>query len=314
MVFLTNFPPATSTIDPGNTISVGQSDTPPIQPGRYFVTLYNPSTYLPQSFFIIAAFEVGQIVPVDFNSAGPVPLLDDAVTYAFITNTSPTTPTRDDRRDQRRHPRGSSAHLGSGVSFDQPGRHAFSADGKSRAEHREPTAAASLFIRRRHCEPPAGGNGNTSADIVLRRPNPPARCRISWKFYTIPDNDDLSTTRTAILTRPQTCFLAPAWSAVRVRSMLAFTTTDGGLTIIVNQFGTPANGDAWTSTAGSVSTNYYYLAFTEDTNLTTTPIKVRADAVVPTNHPPNLYSCTGAGHERAQRPERRRHMDAGDPG
>ena len=38
---------------------------------------------------------------------------------------------------------------------------------------------------------------------------------------------------------------------------------------------------AWTYTAGGVLTNYYYLMFTEDTNLTTTPIKFAPPPFVP---------------------------------
>ncbi len=57
------------------------------------------------------------------------------------------------------------------------------------------------------------------------------------------------------------------------------------LTIVMNQFGNPAltngQGTAWTYTAGGVLTNNYYLTFTEDTNLTTTPIKYAVPPLVP---------------------------------
>ncbi len=47
------------------------------------------------------------------------------------------------------------------------------------------------------------------------------------------------------------------------------------ITIIMNQFGNPysAGGDAWIYTAGAPITNYQYLAFTDNTNLATMPIK-----------------------------------------
>jgi len=64
------------------------------------------------------------------------------------------------------------------------------------------------------------------------------------------------------------------------------------LTIIMNQFGAynggGYNSTAWTYTAGGVFTNYEYLAFTEDTNLTTTPIMYAPVPLVPTNNG-NLY-------------------------
>jgi hypothetical protein len=69
---------------------------------------------------------------------------------------------------------------------------------------------------------------------------------------------------------------------------LAFTTAVGALTIIMNQSGGNVSGDAWTYTAGGVASNFLYLAFTEDTNLTTTPIKFAPPPFVPTGSS-NLY-------------------------
>ena len=55
------------------------------------------------------------------------------------------------------------------------------------------------------------------------------------------------------------------------------------LTIIMNQFGNPAgtNGTSWIYHAGGIQTNFFYLRFTEDTNLTTTPIKYAVPPFVP---------------------------------
>ena len=67
----------------GNSLSVGPSDVPPIQPGRYFVDITNQSATA-QTVFVIAvilpAHPTG--VTTDFGSTGSTPLLDDAVTYA----------------------------------------------------------------------------------------------------------------------------------------------------------------------------------------------------------------------------------------
>ena len=77
-------------LNPWGLISIGPSDIPPIQPGRYFVTLWNPST-LPQTFFVAAKLELGRAATVDFSPSGPTNLLDDAVMYSsvFVTNTLP---------------------------------------------------------------------------------------------------------------------------------------------------------------------------------------------------------------------------------
>ncbi len=76
---------------PGGSVSIGPSDLPPIQPGRYFVGIYNGSATPYSDVFIIAKFSLGQIAPIDFTAAGPTNLLDDAVMYSsvFVTNTLP---------------------------------------------------------------------------------------------------------------------------------------------------------------------------------------------------------------------------------
>ena len=53
------------------------------------------------------------------------------------------------------------------------------------------------------------------------------------------------------------------------------------LTIVMNQFATTNRSTAWTYNAGGLRTNYFYLTFTEDTNLTTTPIKFGPPPFVP---------------------------------
>jgi len=69
---------------PGNSISIGLTDVPPLQPGRYFIGIFNPSPNA-QNVYIIATFDIGaapeQLI---YNSSGSVPILDDAVTTDSI--------------------------------------------------------------------------------------------------------------------------------------------------------------------------------------------------------------------------------------
>ncbi len=76
----------------GNSLSVGPTDVPPIQPGRYYVDITNQSATA-QTVFVIAV-----ILPPNPTGtlttpppAGPTQILDDAVTYSdiFVTNTMP---------------------------------------------------------------------------------------------------------------------------------------------------------------------------------------------------------------------------------
>ena len=60
------------------------------------------------------------------------------------------------------------------------------------------------------------------------------------------------------------------------------------LTIIMNQNSNSQPTTAWSYTVHAAETNYLYLAFTENTNLTTTPIKFAPTPFVPTGSS-NLY-------------------------
>jgi len=61
------------------------------------------------------------------------------------------------------------------------------------------------------------------------------------------------------------------------------------LTIVMNATNHPAS-TYWTYTVGGVQTNYSYLRFTEDTNLTTTPIKYAVPPFVPSTVSGILYT------------------------
>ncbi|MGA2853708.1 MAG: LamG-like jellyroll fold domain-containing protein, partial [Verrucomicrobiota bacterium] len=92
-VALTNPPPGwVSGPGLGNSLSVGPTDVPPIQPGRYWVGITNQSGST-QDVYVVAV-----ILPpnpsgatTDFASTGSTRILDDAVTYSdvFVTNTLP---------------------------------------------------------------------------------------------------------------------------------------------------------------------------------------------------------------------------------
>ncbi len=84
--------------NPGGSLSIGPTDVPPIQPGRYYVGVYNPNPVgsADQRFSLFAAIlpPSPSATPVDFAAAGPVPLLDDAITISSnsiitMTNTEP---------------------------------------------------------------------------------------------------------------------------------------------------------------------------------------------------------------------------------
>jgi subtilisin-like proprotein convertase family protein len=86
MMVVTNTPPPPP---PGNSLSIGPTDVPPLQPGRYWIGVFNPDPNLsdsPQTFSLFAT-----ILPanptgtaMDFAATGTTALLDDAVTNSEI--------------------------------------------------------------------------------------------------------------------------------------------------------------------------------------------------------------------------------------
>ena len=260
---------------PGNVITVGLSDNPPIEPGRYYVTLYNASTS-PQEYFIIANIGIGKVQPVNFAATGPVPLLDDAVSYAYITNypglgaTNETIATiavglrvehprisdlvftlisPDGTRYLLMQNRGGTTTNGAGATIITTNIVNITSTGSS--------SPNTNFI-------PVGLAGGTLA--------------INYNFYTIPDQMTVyASTNPAFFDPNNATYFIGGTGMTNGSGTLnvSFPAATGYVTIIMNQFGNtnnPGGGDAWTYTAGGVQTNFVYLTFTDDTNFTSPPI------------------------------------------
>ena len=114
---------------------------------------------------------------------------------------------------------------------------------------------------------------------------------ITWNFYTVPDQMTVYDTTnpanfidvngagpyllydTGLTNNPPS---GPgAQNTVPVSVNVTYPAGVSNVTIIMNQFGNPyaTHGDVWTYTAGAPVTNYEYLMFTDNTNLTDIPIK-----------------------------------------
>ncbi len=276
MAVLTNFPLATPTTFPGASISIGPSDAPPIQPGRYFVTLFNPSP-LPQTYFVIANFQLGQLVPVNFGSSGPVNLLDDAVTYSslFVTNTQPIATVSVGLRVE--HPRISDLVF-----------HLINPDGTRflLMENRggTSTSGAGVTIQTTNIVNVAAAGGSEANTNFMYVGVNSGTLALTYDFYELADQMTVYAS-----TNPADFSLGNAiWNTTLIPGSgqlnIPFTTSSGYLTIIMNQFGNPAPTTQWTYKAGGVQTNFYYLTLTQDTNLTTTPIKFAPPPFVPTRN------------------------------
>ncbi|MDD5139466.1 MAG: S8 family serine peptidase [Verrucomicrobiales bacterium] len=257
-------------LPPGNTITVGPSDVPPIQPGRYYVTLYNASDN-PQEYFIIATLGIGQAQPVDFNGGGPVPLLDDAVTYASIFNFPTAFSTNE-----------TIATVNVGIRVDHSRIsdlvfHLISPDGTRflLMENRGNTSTngAGLTLLTTNIAN-VTSSGSSQADTNFIPVGLAAGLlTINYNFFTVPDQ--------MTVYYGTNNFLTPivggdtGMTSGSGQFNVSFPAGTGYLTVIMNQYTNAAlpGQDLWNYTAGGVQTNFVYLTFTDDTNLTTIPIK-----------------------------------------
>jgi subtilisin family serine protease/subtilisin-like proprotein convertase family protein len=73
----------------GGSLSINATTIPTLQPGRYFIGIFNPSLITGQTVFLswVLDLSFAPIQPITFTSGGPTPILDDAVSYSSITVT-----------------------------------------------------------------------------------------------------------------------------------------------------------------------------------------------------------------------------------
>jgi len=270
-------------LTPSNFVSVG----PPLSPDRYFVGLYN-SNNLPQTVDLsyTLAFDQSAITVVDYNSTGKVPLVDDAISLDPLTGGLPSLFVTNTDRVQ---------DFQIGLRVDHPRIsdlvfHLISPDG-----------TRYLLMENRGGQSTNGcGLTQITTNIVDATANGTALANtnfidtgathgsfpITYNFYTAPDQMTVyygtnvspgyliyntGMTNNVVLgpgpqnTQPVTINVSYPPPGISANSTF--------ITIVMNQYGNTNTQTAWTYEAGGVITNFVYLTFTEDTNLTTTPIQ-----------------------------------------
>jgi subtilisin-like proprotein convertase family protein/sugar lactone lactonase YvrE len=253
-------------------LTISLTDVPPLQPGTYYVGVLNPATNtLPQTFFLIATvLPVNPFgTPVDFGSSGAVPLLDDAVTVSnssniFMTNTQPIVSVNVGIRVD--HPRISDLVF-----------HLISPDGtrvllmENRGGDTTNGAGATIVVTNIFSGTASGGPAGATNFFDLHETS--GTIPITWDFLQIPDTMDVYYQGTNIFSTG----LVSGQGSTNV-SFGPGTSTQ--IEVVMDATNHPPS-TYWTYTIGGVQTNYLYLTFTDDTNLTTTPIKYAVPPFVP---------------------------------
>ncbi|HZI30726.1 MAG TPA: proprotein convertase P-domain-containing protein, partial [Candidatus Binatia bacterium] len=252
--------------DPGATISYG----PPLEPGRYSVGLYNPDS-VSHDVLIGAtlAFDANAISKVNFDSTGPVPVVDDAVVYNSILVTNPDTI--------------QGINVGLRVDHERISDLSFtliSPNGtryllmENRGGQSTNGCGATVVVTNTFSGSATGGP--TGATNTYNLQPATGNVSVTWNFYQVPDQMDIYSGTTV----DSNSLITTIGPASGQGSTSITIPSSGFITVVMDATNHPP-GTLWTYTIGGVHTNYEYLTFTEDTNLTTTPIKYAVPPLVP---------------------------------
>jgi subtilisin-like proprotein convertase family protein len=254
----------TNGLPPGNSISYG----PPLLPGRYFVGLFNPDTVSHDAYLLstLGGF-ASVILPGDYTTNGPI-LRDDAVNSSTIFISSTQQIASVDVGFVVEHPRISDLTF---TLVSPTGQRILLMENRGGTTT---NGAGDVFITTNNFAPVTANGGAAPQTNYLNLGQTSGELTINYDMLTIPDqmtvyygtNSSDFTTANALFNSG----FVPNTGTITVNFGPGPSTY---VTIIMNQFGNPNSGTAWTYTAGGVETNYNYLAFTEDTNLATIPIK-----------------------------------------
>ncbi len=256
--------------DPGNVIS----DGPPLQPGLYYIGVFNPGVTA-QTVFLLAKLNGPSTPPqpVLFTSTNASPILNDGVTNTtiFISNTNTI----------------ESANVGIVVDYPRISDLAFTLISPSgqrillmenRGGPDTTNAGGLFFITNSLVNVNASGSLEAETNFI-NTGNTSGQLTVNYDMFSIPDEMTIyyGTNSANFNTNAGNPNFILDTGMVSGAGSNTFKFGPGAstyITVIMNQFGnTNGSSDAWTYSIGGVENDYNYLTFTEDTNLTMTPIK-----------------------------------------
>jgi subtilisin family serine protease/subtilisin-like proprotein convertase family protein len=253
---------------PGDCLTIDKSLLPPLSAGRYFIGIFNPNPTA-QTFVYSARLGLGlPPTPLPFSSGGGAPLLDDAVTnYSiFITNEMPVATVDVGLRID--HPRVSDL----AVTLISPrGTRVLLAENRGGTD---PNGfGSSLTVT--NFLPLAADGGPAATNIFVDTGATAGSVTIDYQFFAAPDQ----------MTVYYEGNLLPGADTGMIDGAGRLTLPYGPgnstlLEIRMNEFGNTNVTTRWELTVSSYNTAHSYLTFTDNTNLTTTPIKFAAPPFV----------------------------------
>ena len=248
---------------PGCSLTVGPSSIPPLQPGRYYYEVYNPSTSTATNVYILATLQYAAVSGgATFASATvPATVPNDAVATNTISITNTETIFSAAVGVVVNSPRVSDLTLTLVSPLGQ--RYVlFENRGGNTA-----TNLGHLDITTNFFGSTSSGGFATSTNVIGPVPTQGVLL-INYDMYTIPDQLSVYYDGVLLVSNPPVSFtgqyVIPYGPGISTN-----------ITIVMNQYQppNPVGSDLWTYTPAVVDENYIYLTFTDDTNLAPVPIK-----------------------------------------
>lgn len=252
---------------PGSCLTIDKSQLPPLTAGRYFIGVFNPNTSGCETFVYESDVELGPPpTPIPFNGVGNQALLDDAVTNftQFVSDDAQIA--RLDVGLRIDHPRVSDL----AVTLISP-----KGTRVLLVENRGGTTSggfgSSLTVTNFYPVNSAGDqNANTNTFDVGAVTG---TFNIDYNFFCADDRMLVIYDGAIIWDTGLTNNGCPAASSVPRRKTINFGPgSSSDITIVMNPGG-QTNQTQWEYSVSSYNTANSYLTFTDNTNLTTTPVK-----------------------------------------
>jgi len=242
------------------TLSISKYDTPPLNAGRYWFAIHTHNAEPNLSVDIELQYDLNPAGGKLFFSQGNVPLLDDAVTYSTNDVDADSTIVSADVGVRIIHPRESDLVL---TLISPQGTRVLLAENRGGTDTNGYGSGTNIFLS----YPQQSSGGATTATNVIQVGANAGIVNVSYNMYSIPDE-------LAIFYDGAKIFDTGMVSGSNMVSVPFGPGNSQNVIIVMNLYGNSAtNGDLWDYTVNVTAQNLSYAVFSENTNITQTPIK-----------------------------------------
>ncbi|SPE63103.1 hypothetical protein SBV1_950024 [Verrucomicrobia bacterium] len=247
-----------------SSVTLDAFSNPVLQPGHDMVVALSNLSGQPVTLWVSATLELNLngVTPMVVSSRGPTPIADDAVSYSTINVTNVASVQSLEVGVRLDHPRVSDLAL---TLISPAGQRVLLFENRGGATTNGlgfdlvPTNPASFYE----------GGGPQPQTNIFDLGQTSGSFRIDYQFYSEPDTMYVYYGGLDASNLLWTSGFVPFTGTTN----LSYSGNSTVITIIMNQFGNPAPDDIWEYTLTSTILAPQYVTFTENTNLTTVPIK-----------------------------------------